>query len=74
MIDKSNRKKRKRIVETHDDNDSEFEDEPKKKMLSRTKPKYKGKPKKNVLSHHSKKELNMMNLHVRKISIVWLQL
>ena len=26
-------------------------------MFSRTKPKYKGKPKKNVLSHHSKKRI-----------------
>ena len=74
MIDKSNRKKRKRIVETNDDNDSEFEEKLKKKMMPKTKPKSKGKSKQNVLSHHSKKELNMMNLHVRKISIVWLQL
>ena len=57
MMDKSNRKKRKRIVETHDDNDSEFEDKPRKKMLSRTKTKYKRKPKQSVISHPSKKRI-----------------
>ena len=47
----------KRIVETNDDNDGKLVDKPKKKILLETQPKYKGKPKQNVLSHHSEKRI-----------------
>ena len=58
MIDKPDRKKRKRIAETYEDSDSDFEEKPKKKRLSKTKPKFKAKPKQKVLSPHSIKRID----------------